>query len=113
MEFPTQPSSKGEQSLWTAKIISSSVRTQEGTVSGAEERGAKKALVKQGYGIRADMQLDYDCPYSYNTVAKVIRENGLLHHPNSPKGLTKADKAAQKSDNLLKRDFTADAPEKE
>ncbi len=86
---------------------------KKGQYLGAEERGAKKALVKQGYGIRADMQLDYDCPYSYNTVAKVIRENGLLHHPNSPKGLTKADKAAQKSDNLLKRDFTADAPEKE
>ncbi|MGL4666555.1 MAG: IS3 family transposase [Saezia sp.] len=56
------------------------------------------------------LQLDYDCAYSYNTVAKVLRENGLLHTPNKPKGLTKADKAAQKSDNLLNRDFSADAP---
>jgi transposase InsO family protein len=56
------------------------------------------------------LQLDYDCPYCYNTVAKVMRKHGLLHKPNRPKGLTKADKAAQKSDNLLKRDFSADAP---
>lgn len=58
------------------------------------------------------LRLDYDCPYSYNTVAKVMRERGLLHKPNGPKGLTKADKAAQKSDNLLNRDFSADAPNK-
>jgi transposase InsO family protein len=56
------------------------------------------------------LQLDYDCPYSYHTVAKVMRENGLLHKRGKPKGLTKADKEAQKSDNLLKRDFSADAP---
>jgi transposase InsO family protein len=56
------------------------------------------------------LQLDYDCPYSYPTVAKVMRENGLLHKRGKPKGLTKADKEAQKSDNLLKRDFSADAP---
>jgi len=56
------------------------------------------------------LQLDYECPYCYNTVAKVMRENRLLQKPNRPKGLTKADKAAQKSDNLLNQDFSADAP---
>lgn len=56
------------------------------------------------------LQLDYDCPYCEGTVAKVMRENGLLHKPNRPKGLTKADKAAQKSDNLLNQDFSATAP---
>jgi transposase InsO family protein len=56
------------------------------------------------------LQLDYDCPYCYNTVAKVMRENGLLQNRNKPKGLTKADKAARKSDDLLKRDFSASAP---
>jgi transposase InsO family protein len=56
------------------------------------------------------LQLDYDCPYSYNTVAKVMREHGLLNNANKRVGLTKADKAAQKSDNLLNRDFSADAP---
>lgn len=54
--------------------------------------------------------LDYECPYCYNTVYKVMNENGLSMPPNSPKGLTKSDKAAQKSDNLLKQDFTADVP---
>ena len=56
------------------------------------------------------LQLDYDCPFCYNTVAKVMREHGLLQKRNRPKGLTKADKSAQKSDNLLNRDFTATAP---
>lgn len=56
------------------------------------------------------LQLDHYCPYCYNTVAKVMRENGLLQKGNAPKGLTKADKDAQKSDNLLKRDFSTDAP---
>ncbi|MDR0424439.1 MAG: IS3 family transposase [Clostridiales Family XIII bacterium] len=56
------------------------------------------------------LQLDYDCPHSYSTVANVMRENGLLHKQGRPKGLTKADKEAQKPDNLLKRDFTAKAP---
>lgn len=56
------------------------------------------------------LQLDYDCPYSYNTVAKVMRDNGLLHRANRPKGLTEADKEAQKSDNLLNQDFSATAP---
>ena len=58
----------------------------------------------------AKLQLDYYCPYSYNTVAKVMRDNGLLQKKNNPKGLTKADKQAQKSDDLLQRDFTATAP---
>ena len=36
---------------------------------------------------------------------------GLLHKPHcNLKGLTKADKEAQKSDDLLKRDFTAEKP---
>ena len=57
-----------------------------------------------------ELQLNKSCRYSYNTVAKVMRMNGLLKKPNGPKGLTKTDKQAQKSDNLLKRDFTASAP---
>ena len=56
------------------------------------------------------LQLDYDCGYSYNTVAKVMRENGLLQKENKPVGLTKSDKEAQKSDNLLRGDFTAEKP---
>lgn len=56
--------------------------------------------------------LDYECVHSYGTVAKVMRENGMLHAKNTPKGLTKADKMAQKSDNLINRGFTADEPNK-
>ena len=56
------------------------------------------------------LRIDYECPYSYNTVYKVMKENGLLQNLNRPKGLTEADKDAQKSENLIKQDFTATAP---
>ena len=56
------------------------------------------------------LQLDYNCPYCYNTVAKVMKEQGLLHEPNRAKGLTKVDQQAQKSDNLLQQDFSAKVP---
>jgi transposase InsO family protein len=49
---------------------------------------------------------------SLSTVYRVCRENNLLRRKKCPKGLTKADKAAQKSDDLLGRDFDADAPNK-
>jgi transposase InsO family protein len=58
------------------------------------------------------LQLDYECSYCYNTVAKVMAENGLLQKQNKPKGLTKADKKAQKSENLLEQDFSSDEPNK-
>ena len=48
---------------------------------------------------------------SYSTVYRTMKENGLLHkvkrHPN---GITREDAAAQKAENLIARDFTADAP---
>lgn len=48
---------------------------------------------------------------SYSTVYRVMKGNGLLkkakRHPN---GITQEDVAAQKSENLIARDFTADAP---
>lgn len=48
---------------------------------------------------------------SYSTVYRTMKENGLLHKvKNHPNGITKADAAAQKSENLIKQDFTADAP---
>lgn len=84
----------------------------------AELLASMKAILKEdefnkNYGKRRmyeKLRLDYECPYCEGTVAKVMRENGLMHKPNSPKGLTKADKAAQKSENLLLQDFTASKP---
>jgi transposase InsO family protein len=47
---------------------------------------------------------------SYSTVYRVMKENGLLqkkkHYPN---GITREDAAAQKAENLIGQDFTADA----
>ena len=48
---------------------------------------------------------------SYGAVYRAMKENHLLHKPKRhPNGITRADAAAQKSENLINRDFTAVAP---
>jgi transposase InsO family protein len=48
---------------------------------------------------------------SERTVYRVMEEIGLNHKPKrKPNGITKADKEARKSDNLLKRDFSSEEP---
>ena len=48
---------------------------------------------------------------SEKTVYKVMKILGLSHRPkHNPNGITKADKEARKSDDLLKRDFKSDMP---
>ena len=45
------------------------------------------------------------------TVYRVMKEIGLSHRPKrKPNGLTKADREARKSDDLLKRDFSSQEP---
>ncbi|WP_026835489.1 IS3 family transposase [Eubacterium xylanophilum] len=48
---------------------------------------------------------------SERTIYRIMKRAGLIHKPKrKPNGITKADKKARKSDDLLKRNFTADAP---
>ena len=48
---------------------------------------------------------------SERTVYRVMDEIGLNHKPNrKPNGITKTDRAARKSDDLLRRDFKASEP---
>ena len=48
---------------------------------------------------------------SESTVRKVMEQVGLTHKPDrKPNGITKADREARKSEDLLKRDFSADKP---
>ena len=48
---------------------------------------------------------------SEGTVRKIMEQIHLIHKSKrKPNGITKADREARKSDDLLKRDFTADAP---
>lgn len=48
---------------------------------------------------------------SERTVYRVMEEISLSHKPKrKPNGITKADKEARKSDDLIKRDFTATKP---
>ena len=47
---------------------------------------------------------------SVSTVYRVCKRHGLLAKKHRPKGLTKAEKAAYKNADLIKGDFTADAP---
>lgn len=50
---------------------------------------------------------------SYATVRRVCRENNLtIRRKRKPNGITKADKEAEKSENLIKQDFSASAPNK-
>ena len=45
------------------------------------------------------------------TVYRVMKKIGLTHHPKrKPNGITKADREAMKSDDLLKRNFHSDEP---
>ena len=48
---------------------------------------------------------------SERTVYRVMKEIGLVHRPRrKPNGITKVDREARKSDDLLKRDFSAKKP---
>ena len=48
---------------------------------------------------------------SERTVCRVMEKLGITHRPkHKPNGITKADREARKSDDLLKRDFNADEP---
>ena len=48
---------------------------------------------------------------SERTVYRVMEKIGLSHRPKrNPKGITKADRKARNSDDLLKRDFTSERP---
>ena len=59
-------------------------------------------LLKQPEGV--------DIP-SERMVCRVMKEIGLVHHPRrGPNGITRADREARKSDDLLKRDFSAEKP---
>ena len=49
---------------------------------------------------------------SERTVYRIMEEIGLNHKPKrKPNGITKADREARKSDDLIKRDFHADKPQ--
>ena len=59
-------------------------------------------LLKQPEGIRIPGE---------RTVYRVMEKIGLSHRPKrKPNGITKADREARKSDDLLKRDFTSAEP---
>lgn len=52
----------------------------------------------------------YQIP-SERTIYRIMGMAGLVHKPKrKPNGITKADRNARKSDDLLKRDFQSDAP---
>ena len=52
---------------------------------------------------------DMEIP-SERTVYRIMQRTGLVHKRCMSAGITKADRNAEKSDDLLKRDFSADKP---
>ena len=58
--------------------------------------------------LKAPVEIKIPCE---GTVRKIMQQLGLIHKPRrKPNGITKADKQARKSDDLIKRDFTSDKP---
>jgi transposase InsO family protein len=71
--------------------------------------GAKR--MREALLLKQETNPDLSVP-SQPTIARIMRQNGLIHKKKrKPNGLTEADKEAQKSDDLLGRDFGADEPE--
>ena len=69
-------------------------------------------LWKNPYVSGASVETAGRHPHTWGrTVYRVMEEIGLSHRPKRrPNGITKADRQARKSDNLLKRDFTSAEP---
>ena len=60
--------------------------------------------------LRHKNDLGFHIP-SQRTIYRIMKSLGLSHHPKrNPHGITKADKKARKSDDLLKRNFYAEKP---
>ena len=67
-----------------------------------EERMYQALQLKQPEGVHIPGE---------RTVYRVMAEIGLNHKPKrKPNGITKADREASKSDDLIKRDFAAEKP---
>jgi transposase InsO family protein len=70
--------------------------------------------MKQALDLRAENGLlkNWEKPVpSQRTVARIMTDNNLSpRRKRKPNGLTKADRLAQKSDDLIKRDFAAEKP---
>ena len=68
----------------------------------------------ENYGVNRiflKLKQDYDYQGSERTVYRVCKDNNLIiKKKKRPNALTKADRNAQKSENIIKQDFTADAP---
>ena len=66
------------------------------------------------YGVRRiylALKLKYGYEGSYSTVNRICHANGLIiRRKRRPNGITHADAAAQKSENLIQQDFTAERP---
>jgi len=63
------------------------------------------------YRIYLDLQLNHGYKGSYYLILKLCKKHHLmLKKKRRPKGLTKADPAAQASENLIKQDFAASSP---
>lgn len=69
-----------------------------------------RVRMRQALMLKKEMEkFDIEIPKE-RTIYRIMERLGISHRPRRPKGLTKADKKAQKSDDLLRRDFYADKP---
>ena len=91
----------GSIRIWHRPWKKSSVRDECNDTYG-RSRMYQALLLKQPEGVRIP---------SERTVYRVMNQMGLSHRPKrKPNGITKADRESMKSEDLLKRDFHANAP---
>nr|WP_222933985.1 IS3 family transposase [Paenibacillus curdlanolyticus] len=95
----------------------SQLKTYAQTGASATSSGQNKAIIEEhednrNYGVQRILLAlsQREITTSYSTVYRIMKQHGLLkkakRHPN---GITREDAEAQKSENLIQRDFTASA----
>ena len=63
------------------------------------------------YRIFLSLKINYGYSGGYSRIRRICRENNLtIKSKRKPRSITKADKNAQKSENLLQQDFSASKP---
>ena len=80
---------------------------------GSKQAGANEVYCTQNLQWRRKRQnfILLQRAESDTSVYRVMTAIGITHRPNrKPNGITKADREARKSDDLLKRNFKADKP---
>ena len=89
-----------------AALLAKILAVLEESPENMENYGARRVYLRL-------TQAEYGYTGSYSTVYRVMKTQGLLQkRKRNPNSLTKEDRATQKSEDLIKQDFTSESPNK-